>query len=112
MAKPEDSSALSEKQALYEKLIATNPKIERKGDAVPYTSINGHMFSYLSKEGKLALRLPSAEREVFLKRHQAKLCDAYGRVFSWSTLRCRTRCCRLHGNSRSFSPSATNTQRR
>jgi len=43
---------------LYEKLVATNPNVERKGATVPYTSLNGHMFSYLSKEGKLALRLP------------------------------------------------------
>jgi len=75
MAKP----AL-EKLALYEKLVATNPHVERKGVAVPYTSINGHMFSYLSKEGKLALRLPAPEREAFLKKYQAKLCEAYGRV--------------------------------
>jgi hypothetical protein len=38
------------------------------------------MFSYLSKEGKLALRLPAGERESFLKRYKAKLCSAYGVV--------------------------------
>jgi hypothetical protein len=65
---------------LYEKLVATNPKIERKGATVPYTSLNGHMFSYLSKEGKLALRLPPDERSVFLKKYKAKLCEAYGKV--------------------------------
>jgi hypothetical protein len=71
---------MTEKLALYEKLVATNPKVERKGATVPYTSVNGHMFSYLSKEGKLALRLPEAEREAFLKKYKAKLCDAYGKV--------------------------------
>jgi len=65
---------------LYEKLGATNPKVERKGATVPYTSVNGHMFSYLSKEGKLALRLPIGEREAFLKKYKAKLCEAYGKV--------------------------------
>ena len=65
---------------MYEKLVATNPSVKRKGATVPYTSLNGHMFSYLSKEGKLALRLPGAEREAFLKKYKAKLCDAYGRV--------------------------------
>jgi hypothetical protein len=38
------------------------------------------MFSYLSKEGKLALRLPLAEREAFLKKYKARLCQAYGVV--------------------------------
>jgi TfoX/Sxy family transcriptional regulator of competence genes len=70
----------ADKLALYEKLVATNPKVERKGAAVPYTSVNGNMFSYLSKEGKLELRLPAEEREAFLKKYKAKLCEAYGKV--------------------------------
>jgi hypothetical protein len=73
-------AAPSDKLALYEKLVATNPTVERKGATVPYTSLNGHMFSYLSKEGKLALRLPAPEREAFLKKYKAKLCSAYGVV--------------------------------
>ena len=80
MAKTTDGALPSEKLELYEKLVATNPKIERKGATVPYTSLNGNMFSYLSKEGKLALRLPAEERAAFLKKYQAKLCEAYGRV--------------------------------
>lgn len=72
--------AYQDKLALYDKLVATNPKVERKGATVPYTSLNGHMFSYLSKEGKLALRLPEPEREEFLKKYKAKLCEAYGVV--------------------------------
>ncbi len=74
------ASAPADKLALYEKLVATNPKVERKGATVPYTSLNGHMFSYLSKEGKLALRLPDREREAFLKKYKATLCSAYGVV--------------------------------
>jgi hypothetical protein len=79
MVKPA-STVPSDTLALYEKLVATNPKVERKGATVPYTSLNGHMFSYLSKDGKLALRLPPADREAFLKKYKAKLCEAYGRV--------------------------------
>lgn len=80
MAKSVAGGVHSEKVELYEKLVATNPSVERKGATVPYTSLNGHMFSYLSKEGKLALRLPPAEREAFLKKYKAKLCEAYGVV--------------------------------
>ena len=74
------ATARSDKLALYEKLVATNPDVERKGATVPYTSVNGHMFSYLSKEGKLALRLPEEDREAFLKQYKARLCEAYGVV--------------------------------
>jgi hypothetical protein len=80
MAKPAAAAIPSEKLELYEKLVATNPSVERKGATVPYTSLNGHMFSYLSKEGKLALRLPASEREAFLKKYKTRLCQAYGVV--------------------------------
>jgi hypothetical protein len=78
MAKPAARAVPLEKLELYEKLVATNPRVKRKGATVPYTSLNGHMFSYLSKEGKLALRLPAGEREVFLKKYKTRLCEAYG----------------------------------
>ncbi len=73
-------TASQDKRELYEKLVATNPDVERKGATVPYTSLNGHMFSYLSKEGNLALRLPADVREAFLEKYKAKLCEAYGIV--------------------------------
>lgn len=66
--------------ALYEKLIATNPDVDRKGAAMPYTSRNGHMFSFLTKEGKLALRLPEEARDAFLKKYKTTLCEQHGRV--------------------------------
>jgi hypothetical protein len=68
------------KVAPYEKLIATHPKIERKGAANSYTSVNGHMFSLLRPSGEMALRLPAEEREKFLKKYKTKLFEAYGAV--------------------------------
>jgi len=66
--------------ALYEKLVATNPKVVRKGKTMPYTSLNGHMFSMLTKEGAVALRLPAGEREAFLEKYETTLCVQYGTV--------------------------------
>ena len=65
---------------LYEKLVATHPKAELKGATVPYTSLNGHMFSALHKDGTVALRLPSPDREAFLKKYKAALATHYGVV--------------------------------
>ena len=45
MASAKKSKIPPEKLELYEKLIATNPTIERKGDVHPYTSLNGHMLT-------------------------------------------------------------------
>jgi hypothetical protein len=65
---------------LYDKVLAAVPGVERKGDTVPYTSHNGHMFSYLSKQGVMALRLPDKDRDVFLKKYATRLCTQYGIV--------------------------------
>jgi TfoX/Sxy family transcriptional regulator of competence genes len=72
--------APAESVALYDALLATNPEIQRKGATMPYTSVNGNMFSLLTPDGTLALRLPAAEREAFLKRYETELCKQYGVV--------------------------------
>jgi TfoX/Sxy family transcriptional regulator of competence genes len=72
----------AEKVALYEKLVATHPKIEVKGAANSYTSVNGNMFSLLRPTGEMALRLPADEREKFLKKYKTKLYEAYGAVMT------------------------------
>jgi hypothetical protein len=67
-----------DKVALYNKLIATNPKVTRKGDTNPYTSHNGHMFTHLSPPGTLAIRLAPEEVEAFLKKYKTTLFESYG----------------------------------
>ncbi len=79
MAKKETKAAApAAKVELYEKLVKTHPKIERKGATMP--SLNGHMFSYLSQSGAMALRLPEDAREEFLKKYKTTLFVAYGHI--------------------------------
>ena len=81
MSTKKKSRIPAEKVALYEKLLATIPEIERKGADNPYTSLNGNMFSLLqSPDGRLALRLSETDREKFLKRYKTTLFEAYGVV--------------------------------
>jgi TfoX/Sxy family transcriptional regulator of competence genes len=70
-----------EKVALYEQAVATLSGVERKGADNPYTSLNGNMFSLLSAQTKnMALRLPTREREAFLKKYKSELFEVYGAV--------------------------------
>ncbi len=64
----------------YNKLIESNPKIERKGKTTPYTSLNGHMFSFLSKDGKMGLRLPEENRKGFIQEFNTQLMEQHGRI--------------------------------
>jgi hypothetical protein len=88
MAATKKKSAIpADKLALYEKLIATNPDIERKGDVHPYTSVNGHMFTYLDQTGTLGVRLPGSEVEPFLKKYSSTPFVSYGVVKKdWVTI--------------------------
>lgn len=69
-----------EKLELYNQLVSTIPGVERKGASMPYTSVNGNMFSFLTKEGTLALRLPETERRAFLEEHNTPLVQQHGAV--------------------------------
>src|SRR5258708_3355004 len=75
-----DPKTYEQNRALFETLVATNPKVERKGATMPYTSLNGHMFSLLTKEGHLILRLAPTDREAFLKKYKTKIPELYGAV--------------------------------
>ncbi len=66
--------------AFYERALDGLPSIEHKGKTTPYTSLNGHMFSFITKEGRLALRLSAKDRESFLKQHKSELCVQHGVV--------------------------------
>ncbi|MFT6620248.1 MAG: hypothetical protein ACJASX_003157 [Limisphaerales bacterium] len=70
----------AEKLALYDKIVATNPEIEKKGDAMPYTSLNGHMTSFITDEGSMALRMSEDGRAIFMGKYRAKLCEQHGKV--------------------------------
>ncbi len=65
---------------LYEKLICSIPGIERKGVSMPYTSLNGNMFSFLDKLGICGIRLPEKEREDFIKKYKTGLFETFGAV--------------------------------
>jgi len=80
MATAKKSKIPTAKLELYEKLIATNSNVERKGDVHPYTSVNGHMFTYLNQTGTLGIRLPKDAVEAFLKKYKTTLFESYGVV--------------------------------
>jgi hypothetical protein len=65
---------------LYEGVVATIEPVERKGATMPYTSLNGHMFSFLDPTGSMALRLSSDDRDAFLAKYGTTLVEQHGRV--------------------------------
>ncbi|MCP3989586.1 MAG: TfoX/Sxy family protein [Actinomycetia bacterium] len=66
--------------ASYEALVEGNTAVDRKGAKVPYTSRNGHMFSFLDATGSLAIRLPADLRDEFLASYDTQPVEQYGTV--------------------------------
>lgn len=69
-----------DKLALFDKLVDTHPDIERKGKNMPYTSMNGHMYTIMTKEGMLGIRLSKEDRAAFLEKYNTELLKNYGAV--------------------------------
>jgi hypothetical protein len=67
-----------EKIELYNKMVASHADAIRKGATIPYTSLNGHMYSYFTKDDFVALRLPQDERIKFLDKYKTTLVKQYG----------------------------------
>jgi hypothetical protein len=69
-----------QKVELYNAMVASFPDAVLKGDTIPYTSLNGHMYSFLSKNDEVALKLPADERIKFIEKYNTKLAENYGIV--------------------------------
>ncbi len=64
---------------LYQAAIDTQHDIElRGGRKLPHTSTNGYMYSSLTKDGRMGIRLSEADRQAFLAEHGAKPFVNYG----------------------------------
>lgn len=51
--------------SVYGAMIDSIEGVQRKGKTMPYTSMNGNMYSFLSKEGQIALRLGKEDKKIF-----------------------------------------------
>ncbi len=57
--------APEEKLTQYTSMVNLVTEVEIKGATTRYTSLNGHMFSFLSKEGEIGIRLSKEDQVEF-----------------------------------------------
>ncbi len=75
-----DAKTYAANLALYEKMLALEPSLQRKGATMPYTSLNGNMFSLFTREARLIIRLGPDDQAAFLKKYKTKVPEMYGTV--------------------------------
>ena len=71
------SEATEQTLQLYEDLLAS-VGLEQKGKNMPYTSMNGNMYSFVAKEGYVAIRLSELDKDEFMKKYNAGPAISYG----------------------------------
>ncbi len=65
---------------LYRAVVEASGNGEVRGAKNPYTSRNGHMFSFLDPEGTMALRLSDELEREFRSLHRSGPIVQYGRT--------------------------------
>ena len=69
-----------DKLALYERLVERVDGVEIKGAKSAYTSLNGHMFSFMTAEGALALRFSNGDQKAYMETFKTGPVIQYGAV--------------------------------
>ena len=69
-----------EKLALYDQLVESCHGLDRKGKTMPYNSANGHMFSFLNKNGDLGFRFSKEIQEKYIKEWNSSHVVSHGAI--------------------------------
>jgi TfoX/Sxy family transcriptional regulator of competence genes len=72
--------------ALYNALLTDLPDVELKGANMLYTSFNGHMFSFIAKDGEFSLRLTKEVLEEFIEKYKTEISVQHGTALKEYTL--------------------------
>jgi len=68
-----------DKIALYQALVDVCPDMELLGaKKLRYTSVNGHMYSMMSKDGRLGMRLSKDDQKAFIQTFDTIAFKNYG----------------------------------
>jgi len=73
-------AAFEDMLARYRAIVAAQSALEVKGKAMPYTALNGNMFTFLDKTGQLAMRLPDDARAAHEAVHGGGPVMQYGAI--------------------------------
>lgn len=68
-----------DKLVLYRQLVELCPNIDLKGaKKLTYTSVNGHMYSMMTKDGRFGMRLSKDDQKAFIEKYETTGFKNYG----------------------------------
>jgi hypothetical protein len=73
-AAPKKTNVPEDRLRLYQRLLESVPGVAEKSNfGSAYTAVNGNMYSMISKDGVVGIRLPEPDRSGFLETYGADL---------------------------------------
>ena len=73
---------IEEIRNIYDELVTQTDGAELKGKTMHYTSINGNMFSFVSKDGEVGFRLSQEQKEYYINQEGATEMIQHNRVMN------------------------------
>ena len=64
----------------YDELVGKCDRFERKGKTVPYTSANGHMFSFINKANEIGVRFSKEVQEKYIQQFDSSLYHSHNAI--------------------------------
>jgi TfoX/Sxy family transcriptional regulator of competence genes len=62
---------IEENRNVYDQLIESFAEVDLKGKTMHYTSMNGNMFSFVSKDGEMGFRMTKEDRAHYISKEGA-----------------------------------------
>jgi len=69
-----------EKLKIYDELVSRCPRFQRKGKTMPYTSANGHMFSFFNKDNEIGIRFSKEVQKEYMEKYDTTIYKSYNAV--------------------------------
>ena len=73
---------LAEIRDVYDQLINSFTEVELKGKTMHYTSMNGNMFSFVSKDGEMGFRMTEEDKSHYIINAGAREMLQHNRVMN------------------------------
>lgn len=70
------------KLKLYDFLVGKCPRLERLGKTMPYTAVNGYMFSLLNKAGEIGIRFSKEKQQHYMASYDTTNYKSYGAIMN------------------------------
>ena len=80
--KDKDISNIKEKHEIYNEMTNSITELEIKNKNMSFTSTNGNMFSFINKDGEIALRLSNNDRNELINKYHTSLVISSGVIMN------------------------------